>query len=99
MDSGTNQHHPFGNQLTLSLFCSIIMEYADDGDVYQRVTDSMKNKIYLKEKYIWKVIIQCLRGLKVLHDLKILHRDIKSANFFLFKCGQAKIGDLNVSKV
>jgi len=34
-----------------------------------------------------------------MHDLKILHRDIKSANFFLFKCGQAKIGDLNVSKV
>jgi len=33
------------------------MEYADDGDVYQRVTENVKNKIYLKEKYVWKVII------------------------------------------
>ena len=39
------------------------------------------------------------KGLKSLHDLKILHRDMKSANIFLFKDGTAKLGDLNVSKV
>lgn len=45
-------------------------------------------------------------GLKALHDLKILHRDLKvvyisiqSANVFLTKSGTAKLGDLNVSKV
>jgi len=40
-----------------------------------------------------------VRGLKALHDLKILHRDMKSANIFLFNDGGAKLGDLNVSKV
>jgi serine/threonine protein kinase len=40
-----------------------------------------------------------LNGLKALHDFKILHRDIKSANVFLFKGGICKLGDLNVSKV
>ena len=40
-----------------------------------------------------------MKGLKVLHDLKILHRDMKSANDFLYKDGTAKLGDLNVSKV
>ena len=59
----------------------------------------MKNKVYLKEKMVWKVLVQGLRGLKVLHDMNVLHRDVKSANVFLFQCGQAKIGDLNVSKV
>jgi NIMA (never in mitosis gene a)-related kinase len=75
------------------------MEFADDGDVYQRITESQEQKVYLKEKMIWKVIIQVVKGLKALHDMKILHRDMKSANIFLFKDGTAKLGDLNVSKV
>jgi NIMA (never in mitosis gene a)-related kinase len=40
-----------------------------------------------------------VRALKVLHHMKILHRDLKSANVFLSKDGQALLGDLNVSKV
>ena len=40
-----------------------------------------------------------LRGLKSLHDLNIVHRDIKCANLFLMKSGDLKLGDLNVSKV
>ena len=38
-------------------------------------------------------------GVKALHDLNIMHRDLKSANVFLSKDGSAKIGDMNVSKV
>jgi NIMA (never in mitosis gene a)-related kinase len=53
----------------------------------------------MKEKFIWKILIQSVRGLKALHDLKILHRDMKSANIFLWKDYTAKLGDLNVSKV
>ena len=53
----------------------------------------------MKEKHIWKIIIQIVKGLKSLHELKILHRDMKSANIFLYKDTTAKLGDLNVSKV
>ena len=38
-------------------------------------------------------------GLKALHDLNVMHRDLKSANVFLGSNGSAKIGDMNVSKV
>lgn len=53
----------------------------------------------MKEKVIWKVLLQVVKGLKALHDLRILHRDMKCANIFLYRDGTAKLGDLNVSKV
>ena len=77
----------------------IIMEFADNGDLYQKIVECKKKKIYLEEDEVWRIFIQLVKGLKSLHDLKILHRDIKSANVFLFKDGSAKLGDLNVSKV
>lgn len=40
-----------------------------------------------------------LKGIKTLHEMKVLHRDLKGANVFLSADGkQIKIGDLNVSK-
>ena len=77
----------------------IVMEYADQGDLFQLITERKKTKNYFTEQEVWKVFIQLLKGLKALHDFKILHRDIKSANVFLFKGGICKLGDLNVSKV
>jgi NIMA (never in mitosis gene a)-related kinase len=38
-------------------------------------------------------------GLKSLHDIKILHRDLKCANVFISSDSIYKLGDLNVSKV
>jgi NIMA (never in mitosis gene a)-related kinase len=36
--------------------------------------------------------------LKALHDINVMHRDIKSANIFLNKDETIKLGDMNVSK-
>jgi NIMA (never in mitosis gene a)-related kinase len=40
-----------------------------------------------------------VKGLKRLHDLKIYHRDLKSANVFMNQDGRVQLGDMNVSKV
>lgn len=77
----------------------IIMEYANDGDLYQKITYHKKKGVYVDEKEIWNVLIQMIRGMKALHDLKIYHRDLKSANVFICKDKTVKIGDMNVSKV
>ena len=77
----------------------IVMEYADKGDLYQKITENKKTATLFEEIEIWRILIQLIKGLKSLHDLKILHRDMKSANVFLFSDGNAKLGDLNVSKV
>ena len=77
----------------------IVMEYADRGDLYQKIVQFKKNNCLIEETDVWRIFIQMTRGLKALHDLQILHRDLKSANIFLFSDGSAKIGDCNVSKV
>jgi NIMA (never in mitosis gene a)-related kinase len=40
-----------------------------------------------------------VKGVKALHDARILHRDLKAANVFLYNEGTVKIGDMNVSKI
>ena len=77
----------------------IVMEFADGGDLYQKIVEHKKTATFFEENDIWRIFIQLVKGLKALHDLKILHRDLKSANVFLLKDGTAKLGDLNVSKV
>ncbi len=79
--------------------CSIVMEYADGGDIFQMIKEAQKNNKLIDEDDIWKIFIQTTRGLKTLHDMKIIHRDLKCANIFLMADKSAKLGDLNVSKV
>ena len=79
---------------------NIVMEYADDGDLHSKIEKMKKAGGFFKEPIIWSYAIQMIEGLKALHDKKIMHRDLKSANIFLVKDKhQCKLGDMNVSKV
>jgi NIMA (never in mitosis gene a)-related kinase 1/4/5 len=35
----------------------LVMEYADNGDLYQKITSYQKRETYIKEKKIWYVFI------------------------------------------
>jgi len=48
-------------------FLCIVMDYADDGDLYQKIVEHQKNSTLFNEDDIWKVLIHMVRGLKALH--------------------------------
>ena len=76
----------------------IVLEYADGSDLYNQIKEKIKQEEYFEEEEVWKVLVHSLKGLRQLHHLKIMHRDMKSANIFLTSNGIAKLGDMNVSK-
>jgi len=77
---------------------NIVMEFAEEGDLEKKIKNNLKKRLNFEEETIWKWIIQLLKGIKYLHENRIMHRDLKCANIFLMKNGLVKLGDLNVSK-
>ena len=56
---------------------SIVMEFANNGDLSYRIAEKLKKGAAFEEADIWKVFIQIVLGLNELHRLHIFHRDIK----------------------
>lgn len=77
----------------------IVMEMAEGGDLLKLIAKHKKDKTRIPELLIWDILKASLNGLNCLHNSKILHRDLKCANIFLDSKSNAKLGDLNVSKV
>ncbi|CAK9116604.1 unnamed protein product [Durusdinium trenchii] len=80
----------------------IVQECADAGDLLQQINRCKQERAYLREADVWRYLDGMCQGLKALHDLRILHRDLKCANVFLSHSRDgliAKLGDFNVSKV
>ena len=63
----------------------IVMEYADEGDLFQKITLCKKLHTNFEENDAWKIFIQITKGLHDLHQYNILHQDAHSVGLlFLF---------------
>ncbi len=78
---------------------SIVMEYAEKGDLSILIKKLRTNHKYLSELRIWKYIYQIASALQYLHERHILHRDLKAANCLLTLQDNIKLADLNISKI
>jgi hypothetical protein len=38
------------------------MEFADDGDLLQKIQNYKQKRVYIDEKEVWKVAIQMIKG-------------------------------------
>ena len=78
---------------------NIIMEYCENGDLSDYITNQKKKGKPLNENTIWTFFIKITLGLADIHKMKILHRDLKSLNVFLKKDNDIRVGDLGIAKL
>ncbi|CCD12622.1 unnamed protein product [Trypanosoma congolense IL3000] len=77
----------------------IVMEFADSGDLDRQIKmRSSKDVRYFQEHEALFLFIQLCLALDYIHNHKMLHRDIKSANTLLTSTGLIKLGDFGFSK-
>eukprot|EP01065_Artemidia_motanka_P026269 TRINITY_DN3118_c0_g5_i1.p1 TRINITY_DN3118_c0_g5~~TRINITY_DN3118_c0_g5_i1.p1 ORF type:complete len:477 (+),score=156.59 TRINITY_DN3118_c0_g5_i1:54-1433(+) len=72
----------------------IVMEYADGGDLFQRVRAL---EAPMPEDEVLNLFAQVCLAIKHLHDRRILHRDLKTQNIFLTQGGIVKLGDFGLA--
>ena len=76
---------------------NIVTEFADGGDLSQKIEQQKKKPF--QESEILDYITQICLALQHVHKKHIIHRDLKSGNVFLMKSGIIKLGDFGIAKV
>lgn len=81
----------------------IVMEYCERGDMAQLIKKLKRDKEFVPEDKVWKVIAQVTSALYACHRKKegsrVLHRDLKPGNVFFDAGGNVKLGDFGLSRL
>ncbi|MHA2787599.1 protein kinase domain-containing protein [Corynebacterium sp. S7] len=74
--------------------CFIVMEYVRG----ESLADLLAREGKMDEPLALDVLEQAAHGLKVIHDMGLVHRDIKPGNIMITQNGQVKITDFGIAK-
>ncbi|CCD68552.1 non-specific serine/threonine protein kinase [Caenorhabditis elegans] len=74
-------------------FCYMFLEYADGGDLYEKITSGCSFSLEEAHSYFKQLV----NGLKFLHCRDVAHRDIKPENLMLTHSGHLKIADFGLA--
>lgn len=78
---------------------AIVMDYADGGDLYNRIQRTRRAGQTFQEVQVMRWFTEAALAMKYMHDKHVLHRDLKSQNLFLTSSDRLRIGDFGISKV
>ena len=95
--------HPYivryRDNFTQSGWICILMDFCEGGDLASQIKQVRTSQESLPEDRVLRWFTQCILALKYLHDMHILHRDLKPGNLFLARDGSLRVGDFGISKV
>ncbi|KAJ8290465.1 hypothetical protein GJAV_G00013180 [Gymnothorax javanicus] len=74
----------------------IELEYCNGGNLYDKI-NHQKGKLFSEETVIW-YLYQIASAVAHIHNVGVLHRDIKTLNIFLTKTNLIKLGDYGLAK-
>lgn len=72
---------------------SIVLEYVENGSLLH----TLKAFGNFPEKLVASYVVKILEGLNYLHEMKVVHCDLKAANILTTKNGNVKLSDFGVS--
>merc|ERR1711935_573814 len=76
------------------------MEYCSGGDLKKLISDKAASGGHFSEEQIMMMFVQILVALEYVHEVKVLHRDLKTSNIFVSEDhSQIKLGDFGISRV
>lgn len=97
-DHGSSVPHivQFVDEWITNDFGYIRTEFCENGDL-SRFLAAQGRVSRLEEWRVWKILLESLMGLSVIHNAGILHLDLKPANILVTFEGHLKIGDFGMA--
>lgn len=82
----------------------IVMEYCEGGDLASLISSCIRDRRYLEEALVLRVLAQLALALRECHRRSdgrttVLHRDLKPANIFLDSRHNVKLGDFGLARI
>ncbi|XP_063079807.1 serine/threonine-protein kinase Nek2 [Engraulis encrasicolus] len=82
----------------------IVMEYCEGGDLASLISKCIKDRKYLEEEFVLRVLAQLSLALRECHRRSeggrtVVHRDLKPANIFLDARQNVKLGDFGLARI
>ena len=76
-----------------------VMDFFNNKDLHKYLVGYIFLNVNIPEEKLWDIFYQCLEGLTYIHNMGVIHKDIKIANLLMTDKGKIFIGDFGISEV